>query len=96
MHNTLCSEQAHQLDTTEEIQAGFESVEFSDSENQELHEEYFVHKNTEIWLPGHDKNIYKAKFIGHENNRPRVHYVNWNRNTTSLLTLVQFGFICNR
>ena len=23
--------------------------------------------------------IYKAKIIGHENNRPRVHYVNWNR-----------------
>ena len=79
MHNTLSSEQANQLDTTEKIQTGFESAEFSDSENQEIHDEYFVHKNTEIWIPGHDKNIYKAKVIGHENNRPRVHYVNWNR-----------------
>ena len=79
MHNPLSSEQANQLDTTEKIQTGFESAECSDSENQEIHDEYFVHKNTEIWIPGHDKNIYKAKVIGHENNRPRVHYVNWNR-----------------
>ena len=57
MQNTLSSEQAHQIDTTEEIQTGFESVEFSDSEIQEMHEEYFVHKNAETWIPGHDKNI---------------------------------------
>ena len=40
---------------------------------------FCIHKNTEIWIPGHDKNIYKAKVIGHENNRPGVHYVNWNK-----------------
>ena len=49
------------------------------AKNQEIHDEYFVHKNTEIWIPGQDKNIYRAKVIGHENNRPRVHYVNWIR-----------------
>ena len=63
MHNTLSSEQADQLDTTKKIQTGFESAEFSDSENQEIPDEYFVHKNTEIWIPGHDKNIYKAKLL---------------------------------
>ena len=79
MHNTFSSEPANQFDTTEAIQRGFESAEFSDSENQETHDEYFVHKNTEIWIPCHDKKIYKAKIIGHKNNRPRVHYVNCNR-----------------
>ena len=79
MQKTLSYEQANQIDTTEEIQTGFESAKFSDSENQAIHDEYFVHKNTEIWIPGHDKNIYKAKVFGHENNRPRVHYENWNR-----------------
>ena len=64
MHNTLNSEQANQLDTTEKIQTDFESTGFSDKENQEIHDKYFVHKNTEIWVPGHDKNIYKAKVIG--------------------------------
>ena len=72
MQKALSSEQANQLDTTEELQTGFESAEFNDSENQEKHDEYFVHKNTEIWIPSHDKNIYKARVIGHENNRPRV------------------------
>ena len=79
MHNTFSSEQANQLDTTEEIHTSFESTEFSDSENQELRDEYFVHKNTEFWIPVHDKIIYKEKVIGHKENRPRVHYVNWNR-----------------
>ena len=71
--------QANQLDTTEEVQTGFKSAKFSYSENQEKHDEYFVHKNTEIWIPGHNKNIYKAKVIGYKNNRPRVHYVKWRR-----------------
>ena len=79
MHKTFSSEQANKLDTTEEIQTSFESTEFSDSENQELRDEYFVHKNTEFWIPVHDKIIYKAKVIGHKENRPRVHYVKWNR-----------------
>ena len=57
MHDTLSSQQANQLDTTEQIQIGFKSTEYSDSENQEIHDDYFVHKNTEIWFPGHDKNI---------------------------------------
>ena len=64
MHNTLSSEQANQIDTTEEIQTGFESVEFSGSGNQEIHDKYFVHKNTEIWIPGHDKKTYtKQKLL---------------------------------
>ena len=79
MHNTLSSEEANQLDTTEEFQTGFESTEYSDSQHQEIQDEYFIHKNTEIMTPGHDKNICKAKVFGHENNRPRVHYVNSNR-----------------
>ena len=61
MHNTLSSEQANQLDTTEDIQTGFESAEFSDSENQEIQDEYFAHKNTEIWTPGHDRKNIQSK-----------------------------------
>ena len=61
MHNTLSSEQANQLDTTEKIQTDFESAEFSDSENQEIHDEYFVHKDTEIWIPCHDKKHIQSK-----------------------------------
>ena len=43
MRNTLSSEQADQLDTTEEIQTNFTSAEFSDSEKHEIHVEYFIH-----------------------------------------------------
>ena len=63
MHNTLSSDQANPLDTTEKIQTGFESAEFSNSENQEIHDEYFVQKNTEIWIPGHDKTYTKQKLL---------------------------------
>ena len=40
--------------------------------------ECIVHKNTEIWIPSHNKK-YKAKVIGLKNNRPGVSYVNWNK-----------------
>ena len=55
MNNTFI-EQTHQLETADEMQTCCECVEFSDNENQEIDEDYFFHKNTEISIPGRGKN----------------------------------------
>ena len=55
MDNTFISEQTHQLETADEMQTCCECVELSDNENQEIDEDYFFHKNTEISIPGRGK-----------------------------------------